>query len=220
MMLLNHDLSPFAARVRLGIYAKELGITIAAPPAPPGSEELRVISPFAKIPVLLLDDGSTLPESQVILEYLDELHPARPLLPPGADDRARARLLARLTDLYLMPAVGKLFRQAHELRRDDDAIAQTMTELGRALDGIERYCGEDGYAVGSALTLADCALAPALLLVPGLVRRVGGEEPFVTRPRLRTYASAIAKVPAVARVMAEIDAAYAKRMAARQQNAT
>src|SRR5262249_36299591 len=49
------------------------------------------LNPAGKVPVL--ENGFVLPESAVILEYLDEAYPERPLLPPDPAARARARLL-------------------------------------------------------------------------------------------------------------------------------
>lgn len=51
-------------------------------------------NPQGLVPSLELDDGTVLTQSLAIIEYLDEVHPEPPLLPPGPADRARARAIA------------------------------------------------------------------------------------------------------------------------------
>src|SRR5262245_34715467 len=89
MQLYHADLSPFAARIRLAIYAKALPIALAPPPGGLGSEEYKRLNPSGKVPALVLDDGSVLPESEVILEYLEDRFPAPALRPSTAEERAR-----------------------------------------------------------------------------------------------------------------------------------
>src|SRR5688500_20279647 len=91
MQLISLPVSPFAARVRIGIYAKGLDVEVASPPAGwPTSRQFRDINPTGRIPVLLLDDGTAIHESSVILEYNEEqFADARPLLPWRAGSRRK-----------------------------------------------------------------------------------------------------------------------------------
>ena len=101
MKLYNLDHSPYATRVRVQIRKKELDVAIEAPPVALGSPEFIQRFPLGKIPVLELDDGSQLPDSWVIMEYLEDVMPALPLRPQGARACAHMQLLARYTDTYL-----------------------------------------------------------------------------------------------------------------------
>src|SRR5258705_5614978 len=58
------------------------------------TEEYRRVNPQMALPSLVEDDGTTLFQSLAIIEYLEEKHPAPPLLPPDAPGRARVRALA------------------------------------------------------------------------------------------------------------------------------
>ena len=80
-------ISPFAARVRAALYYKGLPFTLIAPPAAGlKCPEFLALNPMGKIPLLVLDDGSSLPESETILEYLEDAYPDRPLRPADPHD--------------------------------------------------------------------------------------------------------------------------------------
>jgi glutathione S-transferase len=88
---------PYCARVRIALAEKELDaerIEIDLSDRPQWVIDLN--PPSGRVPVL--DDGFTLPESEVIMAYLEERHPERPLLPSRLDERARARLLVHRFD--------------------------------------------------------------------------------------------------------------------------
>ena len=69
MKLYNLDNSPFAARVRIQIRHKKLPIAIVEPPIPLRTEEFRDTFPLQKLPILELENGSSICESTVIMDY-------------------------------------------------------------------------------------------------------------------------------------------------------
>jgi glutathione S-transferase len=90
---------PFCARVRLALAEKGLLYEPVAIDLGDRPTWIYDLNPLGKVPVLE-DDGLVLPESAVIMEYLDERHPDPPLLPVGGAERARARLAVwRFDDL-------------------------------------------------------------------------------------------------------------------------
>jgi glutathione S-transferase len=91
---------PFCARVRLALVEKQLDYeTVEVDLADRPQWLLELNPPSGRVPVL--DDGFTLPESEVIMAYLDERYPERPLLPSDPAERARARLLVHRFDEHL-----------------------------------------------------------------------------------------------------------------------
>jgi RNA polymerase-associated protein len=91
---------PFCARVRLALAEKELDYeTVEVDLADRPQWLLDLNPPNGRVPVL--DDGFTLPESEVIMAYLDERYPERPLLPSDPVERAHARLLVHRFDDHL-----------------------------------------------------------------------------------------------------------------------
>jgi glutathione S-transferase len=77
-----------------------------------------------RVPVLVLDDGRVLPESDAIVEYLEDAYPQVPLRPEDAVDRARVRLIARVAELYVFPATVPIF--AARAAGDTEQIAALL----------------------------------------------------------------------------------------------
>lgn len=211
MKLFNSMLSPYSARVRIALYAKNVACEIAAAPGGTGSAEYARLNPIGKVPALE-DGGALIVESEVICEYLEDRHPSPPLLPSDAVARARVRTLSRFADLYLAPPMSALFGQLNPKTRDAKLVAEKLAELAMRLDQLEQLLVAEPYAGGKELSLADCALCPMFFFLTRIVPAVGGPSPLEGRPKTARVGEAVAKHPAVARVLAEMSAAFAERM--------
>lgn len=207
MLLYSEDISPWCAPVRLAIYAKRLDVAIAPPPGGLKSDTYRRASVTGTIPCLVLDDGSVLPESSVILAYLDEKFPDRPLVPTDPEGRARVALLQRLGENGIVTPLVELI---HDMVAGDPNAAATARErLGAGLDRLEHFVASEGYAAGPAFTRADCVLGPAMFGIPALSGVLGDTQLLARRPKLAAYAARVAQHPAVAKVAAEVQTALA-----------
>ncbi len=106
------DLSPFPTRVRLMLYAKGIDGESVTPHGFHGDTtpkcEYEEINPMGRVPTLVLEDGTSLPESEVICEYLEDAYPNPALHPSDPADKAR-RALAEITTAlgYLEEFIGK-----------------------------------------------------------------------------------------------------------------
>ena len=218
MKLYNAALSPFAARVRVQLYAKSLDIALIAPPGGAGSDENKKISPLGKVPALLLDDGSVVPESIVIGEYLEDRFPTPSLRPADAAACARMRLITHFTDTYIEPPLHALFPQVMDpAARDPKVIAEKTGELAPRYDQLASFFVPGGpYAMGSALSLADCVLFPLFFFATKVHPMLGDKDPTASRPALAQWWDAVQKHPAVAKVNAELGKALAEEMGARK----
>jgi len=104
-----------------------------------------------RVPVLE-EEAWVLPESSVILEYLDERYPEPPLLPADAGDRALARVLIFRHDDFTKPY--------YALRREEDGAADAFDrELAKIDDLLDRR----QWLTGAAFGLADIAYVPWIL---------------------------------------------------------
>jgi glutathione S-transferase len=146
-----------------------------------------------------------LPESEVICEYLEQIYPDPPLLPADPWQRARVRLLSRISDIYTVMAMLPLFNMVERPPKEwnQTEIERQLTEIGRSLDFLEEYIGEEGYAVGRSLTIADGTLIPILLLVAEWLPIFRGPDLLPTRPKVAAYWRAIASDPIAARLIDE-----------------
>lgn len=210
MKLYSANLSPFAARARLAIYVKGLAVEVAYPPGGGlNSPEYLAINPLGKAPCLETDAGEGIPESYVILEYLEDVHPEPSLLKGTPEQRARIRLIARLADLYVMGPMQALFGQLNPAVRDAAVTQAQLDKLAQGLSWVEGYLGEDGHAAGKDFSLADCVLVPCLIWIPILTHGLGRPELASAHPKLAAYTERVMRNPAVAKVWAEMEKAIA-----------
>jgi glutathione S-transferase len=200
----------------MAIYRKGLDIEIVPPPEGWAKDAAyRAINPIGRIPALVLDDGTAIPESAVIVEYLEDRFPAPALLPGRPEDRARARLIARMAELYVLPALHPLFGQFFAERRDPAAVAAGIAGTRDALDKLEHFTAADGWAAGPDLTLADCGLVPVLFAANGTLAAFDERDPLGGQPRLAAYWGRVQGDPTVARVLAEMEAGLKRMLASR-----
>jgi glutathione S-transferase len=164
MKLYGSLVSPYVARVVL--FAKLKGIELH-PQMPEGgikSAAYLAMNPMGKMPTLEVD-GIALPESEVICEYLEDIYPGSGGLPASPADRARARLIARIQDLYIGPNATTFIRNLNPAKRDEAAVATAKSAIEAGFGYLEHFLTADPYAAGPELSIADCALLPAFVMM-------------------------------------------------------
>ncbi|MCW0235390.1 MAG: glutathione S-transferase family protein [Ferrovibrio sp.] len=203
MKLYNNDGSPFAARVRMLLRAKSAQIELVKP-----SADFRSIAPIGKIPALLLDDGTLLPESEVICGYLDAVLGGPSLYLDTPEARARVTLMVRLSDLYLAPPLHDFFVLLFTAPGNREAIEALAPAFARGLKFLDIYVAKDGCAAEARFSQADCALSPMLFyadeVLPGLI----GQPLLEKRPALAAYWQRIKAHPIAAPVLDEVRASW------------
>ena len=180
---------PYCARVRIVLAEKGVELDVVEVDLGDRPAWLYEKNATGRVPVLE-EDGWVLPESAVIMEYLEERYPEPPLLPADPGDRALARLVLcradELTDPY------------YALRRGEDGA---RGRLDAALGRLDAALGQRRWLGGAAYGLADVGLVPWILRARHLL---GVElEPF---PALAGWLDRLLERPAVA-AEAEIVAA-------------
>jgi glutathione S-transferase len=206
MKLYNAMLSPFAGRCRMQIYAKNLQVEFVEAYGEVSKEQLALINPMGKIPVL--EDGDLiLPESGAINEYLEDRFPEPALLPSDPAERARVRMLCRMADFYIFDALAPLFAHLSRKHRDQDVVDRQLAALQRGLTAVEHYIAVDGYACGPRLSLSDCTLVPILLFLTSYITFFGVDNVLEPYPKLAAYWERAQKEESAKRVITEIRAA-------------
>lgn len=208
MKLYSAALSPFAGRARMVIYLKNCPVEIAAPPSPLHTDEFRQINPLDRVPVL--DAGGwTLPESQVIAEYLDELYPDPPLTPTDPREKALMRLLCRVCDIYVATPLFNLPPHMSRKTRDEAFVAQRLKMIDSGMVTLDRYIGTSGFAVGKSISLAECAILPVLFFIDSLLPVFDRANEVKKYERLSAWRDKARQIPAAAKVLDEIATALA-----------
>jgi glutathione S-transferase len=215
MKLYNNNLSPYASRTRLQIYLKGLKAQVIDVPAGgTHTPEYIKINPLEKVPAL--DDGGfCVPESSVIGEYIEDMHPTPSLRPADAKERARMRVIYNIADQYILNPLFELFEQANPATRNAKVVDEELTNLSKALSGLEHFVAGGKYALGSSPSLADCALVPVLFYVNAIGPFFG--QANLLGPKVKAYWNAVQADPSVAKVVQELAAALADYM--KQQRA-
>ena len=164
-------------------------------------ERYREIYPLGRIPLLVLDDGHLIPESSIIIEYLDTKFAGGPRLIPSAPDESRqTRFHDRMLDLYLNDSIASLLFQSWkpEEGRDRELIDRSRFRAGVLYDFLEHRLDGRPWLMGEEFTMADCAAAPALLYAGDLF-------PFAGRPAIAAYWERLCARPSYARVLEEAE---------------
>ena len=133
------------------------------------SDDYLALNPQGLVPMLVADDGTVLTQSLAIIEYLDEAHPAPPLLPATPTERARARGIALeiacdihpLNNLRVLQYLKNTLGVSEEQK---DAWYKYWIDVG--LEALETRLARDPatgrFCHGDAPTLADICLVPQL----------------------------------------------------------
>jgi glutathione S-transferase len=203
LVLHIHPLSSYCHKVLIGLY--ERGTPFVARSVDFADAEARAafarLWPTAKIP-LLVDEarGVTVPESTIMLEYVEQHDPAPMSLFPKAPEAAlSARLWDRLFDAYVMTPMQKIVgdRLRPEDQRDPFGVAEARRTLHMAYGMADAHLATRTWAAGDAFSIAECAATPALFYA-GII------EPFADRcPHLAAYFERLLARPSVQRVLKE-----------------
>lgn len=157
--------------------------------------------PVGKMPVLRDEArGRTVPESTIIIEYLDRFYPGPAgLLPADPDLDLKVRLADRFYDLYVHQPMQKIVldRLRPTGARDSHGVQSARAQLETAYGIIEKDMVTRRWAAGEAFSLADCAAMPALFYA-------GKVAPFSEQyPATASYLRRLMERPSVARVLRE-----------------
>jgi glutathione S-transferase len=163
MKLIGSLTSPYVRKARIVLAEKK--IEYAFEQDNPWDENSRVpdANPLGKVPVLVLDDDSTLFDSRVIVEFLDSVSPISRLIPSDNREKIEVKRWEALADGVLDAAVAVVLeRRRPPKQRSEPTIKRQMDKIERGLAVMSRDLGERPWCTGNAFTLADIACGVAL----------------------------------------------------------
>ena len=163
MKLLGSLTSPYVRKTRIVLAEKKVECEFVIDNGGADGSGLADHNPLCRIPVLLLDDGSSLFDSRVIVEYLDNLAPNNRLIPPPGRGRIAIKRWEALADGIVDAAVGAVMESRRPARqKSQDFIDRQYKVIGFSLAACAADLGEQPWCQGTAITLADIALGSML----------------------------------------------------------
>ena len=163
MKLLGSLTSPYVRKARVVLAEKRIEYSFELDD--PWSDQTRVpdANPLGKVPVLVLDDDSTLFDSRVIVEFLDGVSPIGRLIPTNNREKIEVKRWEALADGVLDAAVAVVLERRRPAKQKNEAsIKRQMDKIERGVAVMARDLGEKPWCTGNAFTLADIACGVAL----------------------------------------------------------
>jgi glutathione S-transferase len=205
LKLYFHPLSSFCQKVLVALYEND---TPFEPEVVDLFDEASraaflKIWPVGKFPVLRDDAADRLiPESSIIIEYLDRHFPGKTRFVPGDAERARQmRFQDRFYDLHVNVPMQKIVtdRLRPAGKNDSYGVEQAKRLLQTTLGMVDASMAGKTWAMGDDFTMADCAAAPPLYFANKVM-------PFgKTHPHAAAYLGRLMQRPSFARAVKEAE---------------
>ena len=163
MKLLSSPASPFARKVRIVLAEKRMECDLERVDVQPADNPVNAHNPLGKIPTLVLDDGTALYDSRVIVEFLDNASPISRLIPEDNRERVAVRRWEALADGVL--DAGLLVRYESLRPKHEQSAAwngKQAARMHRGLAQMQADLGDKPWCQGERYTLADIALGCCL----------------------------------------------------------
>jgi glutathione S-transferase len=203
-----HPLSSFCWKTLIALYENDTPFAANKVDLgnPTERDALLKLSPIGRFPVL--EDAArreVVPESTIIIEYLDRHYSGRVRFIPADPEAAlQTRLRDRFFDLYLhlqmQKVVGDRLRPAGA--KDSHGVEQARAQIRKSYDIFEAQLTGNEWAIEAGFGLIDCAAAPPLFYCSQI-------EPFGERNRLNAYLERLKARPSFARVLKEAEPYFA-----------
>jgi glutathione S-transferase len=201
LTLHEHPFASYCWKALIALYEREVPFERHQIDDDADRARLAELWPPASMPLLEDHDaGIALPESTIVVEYLDRFGDAPPLIPADPEAALRARLWDRVIDGRVQTPMQKVVLD--NLRPEGTSDAHGVEEAREALDRVypllDGQLRGNAWLAGADFTLADCAAAPGLFYA----RAVRRWDEDALHDLTRYYAALTAR-PSVARVIEE-----------------
>jgi glutathione S-transferase len=163
MKLIGSHTSPFARKVRIVLAEKKIDYEFELDSPWTADSKVPTINPLGKIPVLVLDDGTPLFDSRVIVEYIDNVTPNNKLFPAPNRERTEVKRWEALAD-GICDAAASAFLEAKRPAPEQSAswISRQRDKISRSLDFMEAELRDKPFCMGTHISMADMATGTAL----------------------------------------------------------
>ncbi len=159
MKLLSGSISPFSRKVRIVLAEKKIEFELENIDVQPIDNPANAYNPLGKIPTLILDDGSSLYDSRVIVEFLDSVSPISRLLPDGTRDRVAVRRWEALADGVVDAGILVRYESLRDKKEQSKAwVEKQLARAHRGMTQLEADLGERAFCHADRYSLADIAV--------------------------------------------------------------
>jgi glutathione S-transferase len=164
MKLIGSLASPFVRKVRVVLAEKKLEYGYELENVWGAETRIHESNPLGKVPCLIMEDGSSLFDSRVIVEYLDTMSPVCKLLPPNGREKVDVKCWEALADGVLEAAVlVRLERTLRPAEQQSEAwVERQMAKVQAGLAVMEDNLGDKPFCVNNHYSLADVAVGVCL----------------------------------------------------------
>lgn len=163
MKLIGSLSSPFVRKVRIVLAEKKIDYDFEPSNPWAGDSPIWEQNPLGQVPVLVLEDGNTVFDSRVIVEFLDNASPLAKLIPAPNRERTEVKRWEALADGVL--DAGVLLRMERQ-RKPSEQSADWMTRQQRKIEAglqmMARDLGGNAWCAGNAYSLADICVGSCL----------------------------------------------------------
>ena len=173
MKLLGTPTSPYVRKARIVLAEKKIDYDFVTNSPWEADNTVSLHNPLGKVPVLLLDDDSSLYDSRVIVEYLDTVSPNNRLIPASGRERITVKRWEALGDGVCDAAAAEFVESKRtKAQKNDGWMARQRSKIVAGLKVLSDELGEQAWCHGNAFSLADIAIGSALgyllLRFPGI----------------------------------------------------
>lgn len=207
MILYDHPLSPYAQKVRIMLREKKQPFEMIIPDGlgSGASTSYAAHNPRMEVPALVVGD-TTLFDSTIILEYLEDRFPDPPLRPADPLDRARCREIEEVCDTHYEAinwGLGEIRFFGRGGARTDELRASAARETAALQSWLEAQISPSGWLTGDNYGWADLVAVPYVTM-----SQIFGFPPAPTS-KLNGWLEKVIARPAVAKTIGEAAAAVA-----------
>ena len=197
MKLLAALISPYTRKVRIFLAEKRIDCEMEIVDVQPAENPVNAHNPLGKIPTLVLDDGTTLYDSRVIVEFLDSVSPISRLIPDGTRDRVAVRRWEALADGILDAGILVRYESIRNKNEQSKAwVDKQLARMHRGMAQLESDLANRTWCHGDRYSLADIAVGCCLGWLE--FRKPGGEDWKAKYPNVARHYGKMMERPAFA----------------------
>jgi glutathione S-transferase len=191
MKLIGTPGSPYTRKVRVVLAEKRIDYDFVNDAPASAATQVPRYNPLGKIPVLIIDDETTVFDSRVIVEYLDQASPVAKLIPEDTRPRIQVRRWEALADGCTDAVVSIVYeRRRPAAQQSGEWIARQQAKIDRALKAMSDELGARTWCSGEFFNLSDVAVGCGLGFLELRLPEIRWRD---TYPNLRALADKLAR---------------------------